>query len=77
MEIKKQSYVKINNKWGLIYEISGPDAAEDLAQALSAKYLEKAPYIKSVRRQQHYSHKTITILFDNGVKQVFTVPAQF
>ena len=77
MEIKKESFTLIDKKWKLTYEIAGPDAARDLAQLLNAKYLEKAPYIKSVRRQQHYTHKTITVIFDNGVKQIFTVPAHF
>jgi hypothetical protein len=77
MEIKRESYILIDKKWRLSYEIAGPDAAWDLAQLLNAKYLEKAPYIKSIRRQQHYTHKTITVIFDNGVKQVFTVPAHF
>lgn len=77
MEIKKEIYILIGKTWQLSHETTGPDAARDLAQCLNAKYLEKAPYIKSIRRQQHYTHKTITAIFDNGVKQVFTVPAHF
>ena len=77
MEIKKEIYIKIGKKWHFSYEIAGPEAAWDLAQTLNAKYLEKAPYIKSIRRQQHYSHKTITALLDTGVKLVYTVPAHF
>jgi hypothetical protein len=77
MEIKREIYIKIDKKWHLSHETTGGDTARDLAQLLNAKYLEKAQYIKSVRRQQHYTHKTITFIFDNGVKQVFTVPAHF
>ena len=77
MEIKRETYVLNGKKWDLGYAVTGPDAAWDLAQLLNAKYLEKAQYIKSIRRQQHYTHKTITIYFDNGVKNVFTVPANF
>jgi hypothetical protein len=77
MKIKKEIYILINKQWQLSHETAGPEAARDLAQLLSAKYLEKAPYIKSIRRQQHYTHKTITVLLDNGVKQIFTVPAHF
>ena len=75
MEIKKEIYILIDKKWHFSHETA--DAARDLAQILNAKYLEKAPYIKSIRRQQHYTHKTITVILDNGVKQVFTVPAHF
>lgn len=77
MEIKKETYILIDKTWQLSHETTGPDAARDLAQILNAKYLEKAPYIKSIRRQQHYTHKTITATFDSGVKSVFTVPAHF
>ena len=77
MEIKKEIYIQIDKKWQLSHDTTGADAARDLAQILNAKYLEKAPYIKSIRRQQHYTHKTITALLDNGVKLVFTVPAHF
>ena len=77
MEIKKDIYILSEKKWYLSHETTGPDAARDLAQILSAKYLEKAPYIKSIRRQQHYTHKTITAVLDTGVKLIFTVPAHF
>ena len=77
MEVKKDVYILIGKKWCLTHAATGPDAARDLAQILSAKYLEKAPYIKSIRRQQHYTHKTITAVLDTGVKLVFTVPAHF
>lgn len=77
MEIKKEIYILIDKKWQFGHETTGPDAARDLAQILNAKYLEKAPYIKSIRRQQHYTHKTITAILDNGVKHVFIVPAHF
>lgn len=77
MEIKKEIYISVENKWSFSREIAGPDAARDLAQILNAKYLEKAPYVKSIRRQQLYTHKTITAILDNGVKLVFTVPAHF
>ena len=77
MEIKKEIYILIDKKWHFSRETVGPEAAQDLAQILNAKYLEKAPYIKSVRRVQHYAHKTITATLDNGVKLVFTVPAHF
>ena len=77
MEIKKEIYIRIDKKWHFSHETTGPEAALDLAQILNAKYLEKAPYIKSIRRVQHYSHKTITALLDSGVKLVFTVPAHF
>lgn len=77
MEIKKEIYILIDKKWHFSHETADADAARDLAQILNAKYLEKAPYIKSIRRQQHYTHKTITVILDNGVKQVFTVPAHF
>lgn len=77
MEIKKEIYILIEKKWQFSNEITGQEAARDLAQILNAKYLEKAPYIKSIRRQQHYTHKTITALLDSGVKLVFTVPAHF
>lgn len=77
MEIKKEIYILIDKKWHFSREENGIEAVQDLAQILNAKYLEKAPYIKSVRRVQHYTHKTITALLDNGVKLVFTVPAHF
>lgn len=77
MEIKKETYISVKNKWNFSHETAGPDAARDLAQILNAKYLEKAPYVKSIRRQQLYTHKTITAILDNGVKLVFTVPAHF
>jgi hypothetical protein len=77
MEIKKEIYILNEKKWSLGHETTGPDAARDLAQILNAKYLEKAPYIKSIRRVQHYTHKTITAILDTGVKLVFTVPAHF
>lgn len=77
MEIKKEVYILNGKKWQLSNETTGPDAARDLAQILNAKYLEKAPYIKSIRRQQHYTHKTITAILDTGVKLVYTVPAHF
>jgi hypothetical protein len=77
MEIKKEIYILIDKKWHYSHDTAGTDAARDLAQLLNAKYLEKAPYIKSIRRQQHYTHKTITVICDNGVKHVFTVPAHF
>lgn len=77
MDIKKQTYLLIGKTWQLHSESTDYDAARDLAQILNDKYLEKAPYIKSIRRQQHYTHKTITAIFDNGVKSVFTVPAHF
>ena len=77
MEIKKDVYILSDKKWCLTHEATGPEAARDLAQILNAKYLEKAPYIKSIRRQQHYTHKTITALLDTGVKLIFTVPAHF
>lgn len=77
MEIKKEVYIRIDKKWQLSNETIGPEAAQDLAQTLNAKYLEKAPYIKSVRRVQHYTHKTITAILDTGVKLVYTVPAHF
>lgn len=77
MEIKKETYILTGKTWQLSHETTGPDAARDLAQILSAKYLEKASYIKSIRRVQHYTHKTVTAIFDNGVKSVFTVPAHF
>lgn len=77
MEIKKEIYILVDKKYQFSRETAGPDAAQDLAQILNAKYLEKAPYIKSIRRQQLYTHKTITAILDNGVKLVFTVPAHF
>ena len=77
MEIKKEIYILIDKKWCFSHETAGQEAARDLAQILNAKYLEKAPYIKSIRRMQHYTHKTITAILDNGVKLVFTVPAHF
>lgn len=77
MEIKKEIYILIDKQWKFSHDTAGADAARDLAQILNAKYLEKAPYIKSIRRQQHYSHKTITALLDTGVKMVFTVPTHF
>lgn len=77
MEIKKEVYILSDKKWCLTHETTGADAARDLAQILSAKYLEKAPYIKSIRRQQHYTHKTITAVLDTGCKLIFTVPAHF
>lgn len=77
MEIKKEIYLLVGKQWQLSNNTTGTDAARDLAQILNAKYLEKAPYIKSIRRQQHYTHKTITAILDNGVKLVFTVPAHF
>ena len=77
MEIKKEIYILIEKKWQLSNETTGQEAARDLAQILNAKYLEKAQYIKSIRRVQHYTYKTITALLDNGVKLVFTVPAHF
>lgn len=77
MEIKKETYILIDKKWKLYNNTAGADAARDLAQILNAKYLEKAQYIKSIRRQQHYTHKTITVILDNGVKEIFTVPAHF
>ena len=77
MEIRKEIYILIDKKWHFSHETAGPEAAQDLAQTLNAKYLEKAPYIKSIRREQHYTHKTITAILDNGVKLVYTVPAHF
>jgi hypothetical protein len=77
MEIKKETYILIDKKYQLSHETAGAGAARDLAQILNAKYLEKAPYIKSIRRQQHYTHKTITAVLDTGVKMIFTVPAHF
>lgn len=77
MVITEEFYMSIDGKWVLNYKISGDNAVTDLAQLLNAKYLEKAGYIKSVRRVQHYTHKTITITMDHGVKYVFTVPAHF
>ena len=77
MEIKKEIYILIDKKWHFSHETTGPEAAQDLAQTLNAKYLEKAPYIKSIRRVQHYTHKTITAVLDTGVKLVYTVPAHF
>ena len=77
MEIKQEVYILTNKQWSLYRETAGPDAALDLAKTLNAKYLEKAPYIKSIRRQQHYTHKTITAVLDTDVKLVFTVPAHF
>ena len=77
MEIKKEVYIMSGKKWCLTHETTGSDAGRDLAQILSAKYLEKASYIKSIRRQQHYTHKTITAVLDTGIKLIFTVPAHF
>jgi hypothetical protein len=77
MDIKLEVYIRNENKWSLHHETGGADAARDLAHILNAKYLEKAPYVKSIRRQQHYTHKTITAVLDTGVKLVFTVPAHF
>lgn len=77
MDIREEIYISIDGKWQLSHEKSGDSAIHNLAQLLNAKYLEKACYIKSVRRVQHYSHKTITVTIDNGVKHVFTVPAHF
>ena len=77
MEIREEIYVSIDGNWVLSLEKSGESAVYRLAKFLNAKYLEKAGYIKSVRRVHHYTHKTITFTIDNGAKHVFTVPAHF
>ena len=75
--MKKVVYEKTGKTWTEIYTTEGTAVTESLAQDLNAKYLEKASYIKSVKRVQLYTHKEITVVYSNGIKAVYTVPAHF
>ena len=67
----------VSKKWEPHMQQTGETAAYNLASDLSAKYLEKAAYIKSVKRVQKYTHKEIIVTYDNECRAIYTVNAHF
>lgn len=53
------------------------DNLKQLSSALINKKMNKCSYIKRITQEQRYTHKEITIIYNNGVKQVYQVNAHF
>ena len=50
------------------------DVIERLAGDLAAKYIGKAPFIKSIKRRNNYDGTQLyTVFYDNGYKIEYTV----
>lgn len=67
--------VKEGRKWSISRIVN--DAAEiyrALSDDLAAKYINKAAYVKRITRACNYNGtQTITVLYDNGVRSLYTV----
>lgn len=56
---------------------TGEGVYKALASDMAARYLKKAPYIKSVRRVQKYTHLEIIVTYTHGVRARYILPAHF
>lgn len=74
-ELSRTCYKKEGNAWKETYkETNKTIIYEQIARALHAKYIAKAPYIKRLIDYSNYDGtRTITIYYDNNIKDVFIV----
>ena len=75
MEVSKQVYVKNGRNYELSHTTTNSEEVyKDLAQALISKKINCCLYIRSIKRIPLYNgFQRIDVLYDNGVKVVFTV----
>ena len=80
--MKNASYiyeVKQNGKWTTAHTCTDSATAyEDLSHELIAKKLENASYIRSIKREQHYTHVDIIVSYANdcgGGRRIYTIEA--
>ena len=75
MEVSKQVYVKEGREWKLDHiNTNAAEVYKGLADALISKKINCCLYIKSIKRIPLYNgFQRINVLYDNGVKVVFTV----
>lgn len=75
LEVSKSIYTKEGREWKQTYTTTNAaEVYEDLAQALISKKINACSYIKSIKRVPLYNGlQKINVLYDNGVKVVFTV----
>lgn len=61
-----KTYRKNGKKWEKIYETEDYGTCYyHFASDMRAKYIEKAPAIKRVKRAQYYTHCLITVYYNN------------
>lgn len=76
---KRIAEIKNGNKWeaSTTDPITGKEVYRCLSADLSAQYLSKSSYIKSVKRTQRYTHQEITVTYVSGVRARYILPAYF
>ena len=76
--IKRVAQKKQGRAWVDTYTDNIPSSVyESLAHDLVAKKINNAPYIKNIRRTQHYTHSEIIVTYDNNVRSVYTLPSSW
>ena len=75
LEVSKQTFVKNGRNWELSHTTTNTaEVYKDLANALISKKINCCLYIKSIKKIPLYNGlQRIDILYDNGVKVVYTV----
>ena len=64
METIRRFEIKEGNKWTTTCTQTGADAVHFLASELAAKYIGKAPYIRSIKRVNNFDGtKTYTVTY--------------
>lgn len=67
---------KTGKTWINTYTDINPETVyKSLASDIIAKKINKARYIKSIKRVQHYTHVEIIVSYDNNVRSVYYVSA--
>jgi len=76
---KRETEIMDGKKWVPSHAdpITGKAVYECLAGDLSAQYLKKSQYVKSVKRIQHYTHLEILVTYSTGIRVRYTLPAMF
>lgn len=75
LEVSKQTFVKNGRNWELCNtNTKSEEVYKDLAQAMISKKINCCLYIKSIKKIPLYNGlQRIDVLYDNGVKVVYTV----